>query len=132
MSIRALSIESIEHVLVCAVLMSQVKQSVDQTQFGTATIVRVLDGQVAIASDGTKYEVLMPGLHVRNSPTFKFYGKFKQTDEVISVGPINMFLVPSGSVRACYTGGVLDVFEPGTVHPLRKTDANHCDCLFVL
>jgi regulator of protease activity HflC (stomatin/prohibitin superfamily) len=80
---------------------------------GQVTIVRVLQGQLGLAFTDSTPRLLLPGLHVFNSPTFKMDRIVEMKTQEIRHGPVTIFTVASGTVRVCYDAGVVRIFEAG-------------------
>ena len=80
---------------------------------GPITIVRVPIGQCGLAQANTSVELLLPGVHVRNSAAFKFVGHRNLDDDLIEQGPIKIFIVKSGTERICYNNGQVVVYKEG-------------------
>jgi len=80
---------------------------------GQVSIVRVLQGQIGLAFMESSPRLLLPGLHVYNSPVFKFVQIVDLSVPLITHGPVTIFTVASGTVRVCYDSGVVRIFEAG-------------------
>jgi len=57
--------------------------------------------------------MLLPGLHVYNSPVFRFEKIVDLSHPLIQHGPVTIFTVASGTVRVCYDSGSVRIFEAG-------------------
>jgi len=82
-------------------------------QHGQVSIIRVLQGQIGLAFNDSSPYLLLPGLHVFNSPVFRFQKIVSLADNLIQHGPITIFTVASGTVRVCYDSGQVKIFEAG-------------------
>jgi len=82
-------------------------------QHGQVSIIRVLQGQIGLAFNDSSPYLLLPGLHVFNSPVFRFSRIVSLSDPLIQHGPITIFTVASGTVRVCYDSGQVKIFEAG-------------------
>jgi regulator of protease activity HflC (stomatin/prohibitin superfamily) len=82
-------------------------------QHGQVSIIRVLQGQIGLAFHDSSPYLLLPGLHVFNSPVFRFTKIASLSDALIQHGPITIFTVASGTVRVCYDSGQVKIFEAG-------------------
>ncbi len=79
-------------------------------------VVRIPDGSIGLAWNNGKVEILLPGVHVRNSTLFSFSGPdaiCRMDQELISIGPIKIFTVRSGSTRVCFDSGKVHIFGEG-------------------
>lgn len=82
-------------------------------EVGPVTIVRVNEGELGMALDGARPQVLLPGTHIRNQGTFKFKDFFPVHRELIEFGPIKFMMVKSGHVRVCYNHGLVEIYHEG-------------------
>lgn len=82
-------------------------------QHGQVSIIRVVQGQIGLAFIESSPQLLLPGLHVFNSPVFRFNRNADLSDSLIQHGPITIFTVASGTVRVCYDSGQVKIFEAG-------------------
>ena len=90
-----------------------VSQGDDYINAGPITILRVNKGEIGCGWDDGQPELLRPGRHVRNAASYKFIGKFPVTQNIITFGPIKIFVVKSGHVRVCYEKGSVMVYREG-------------------
>lgn len=96
--------------------LTEIKNSGDDViSVGPISIIRVHKGYYGFALNEGRQEVLLPGLHVRKSPTFKFHSTFSQASDMVSAvaGPMKMFTVQSGTARVCYDKGTVQIFGEG-------------------
>lgn len=82
-------------------------------QHGQVSIIRVVQGQIGLAFNDSSPYLLLPGLHVFNSPVFRFNRIANLADPLIQHGPITIFTVASGTVQVCYDSGQVKIFEAG-------------------
>lgn len=82
-------------------------------QHGQVSIIRVNQGQIGLAVMDSTPRLLLPGLHVYNSPVFRFERIVDLSSVLIKHGPITIFTVASGTVRVCYDSGTVRIFEAG-------------------
>jgi len=76
-------------------------------------IVRVPQGKIGLAMNNAEPEILLPGVHVKNSANFKF-DKLEAVDkDEIVYGPIKFLTVKSGYVRVCYWKGKVHIYPEG-------------------
>lgn len=68
----------------------------DLIQVFPVTIVRIYEGCVGLATNNGRPELLLPGVHVRNSASFQFKESKQLALDTIEVGPVHLFTVPSG------------------------------------
>jgi len=80
---------------------------------GSVSIIRVQQSQIGFASQGSNPEILLPGLHVRNDPAFKFEKFVNVADPQLEYGPIKIVTVQSGSVRLVYDQGKIGMLTEG-------------------
>ena len=57
------------------------------------TIVRINQGQLGLAFSNSQPRLLLPGLHVYNSPSFQYQKTVDITETFISLGPVSIFTV---------------------------------------
>lgn len=82
-------------------------------QLDYITIVRVMQGEICLATNNSEPEILMPGLHVRTNPNFKIDRTYKLNQEVIYLNPITIFTVNTGTVRVGFQNGAIKIFDAG-------------------
>jgi len=80
---------------------------------GQVCIIRVNQGQIGLSFMDSTPRMLLPGLHVYNSPVFRFEKIMELASPLIQHGPITIFTVASGTVRVCYDSGSVRIFEAG-------------------
>ena len=85
----------------------------DYINVGPVTICRVPQGQIGLAYNNARVEILLPGVHCRNDAAFRFDRLAKMDEELIEFGPIKFLIVRSGGVRVCYYGGKVSIFNEG-------------------
>jgi len=94
-------------------LEGKAKMTAPVIQHGQVCIIRVNQGQIGLAFSESSPRMLLPGLHVYNSPTFRYDRTVCLSDMLIQHGPITIFTVASGTVRVCYDSGSVRIFEAG-------------------
>jgi regulator of protease activity HflC (stomatin/prohibitin superfamily) len=80
---------------------------------GPMTLVRVKLGHFGFADHNASPVVLLPGLHLVKDTKFKFSSFAAQNREYIEHGPLKFFIVRTGTCRACYVKGVLEIVHEG-------------------
>jgi len=80
---------------------------------GPISVIRVPMGSLGFAMNNALAEVLLPGVHVRNSVAFKFDCFKPLGQELIEFGPLKFLTVNSGQVRVCYDKGKVCIFAEG-------------------
>jgi len=80
---------------------------------GPITIVRVPQGSLGFGQNNAKQEILLPGLHIRNSGQFVYKDTFSSNSELIEFGPIKILTVQSGFVRVCFINGKVVIYPEG-------------------
>jgi len=80
---------------------------------GPVTIVRINIGQCGIALNNGIVELLLPGVHARNSAAFEYQRSVSLDSELIEQGPIKIFIVRSGVERVCFNNGQVIVYREG-------------------
>jgi len=80
---------------------------------GPVTIVRVPQSQIGLAMCGSEPEILLPGMHCRNDPSFQFKESVSINSDWISYQTIDLLIVKSGTVRISYDKGVVTMLSEG-------------------
>lgn len=80
---------------------------------GPMHIIRIPDGSCGLAMNNGNVEILLPGVHARNSTMFNFQEVKKLDSPLIELGPIHMFIVRSGTAQVCYEAGKVHIFPEG-------------------
>jgi hypothetical protein len=96
-------------------------QGDDRIEEGPVSIIRIPEGCVGFAMAGSEPEILLPGQHVRKDAAFKFDRFYSLSQELITYGPIKLFIVKSGTVRVCYHGGRVCIYKVRNCHLLSLT-----------
>jgi len=84
-----------------------------QIRVGPVWIIRVQRGQLGFAMNNAIPEILLPGIHVRNSGNYKFDGCQSVAQDEVMYGPIKFITVKSGFVRVCYWKGKVHIYPEG-------------------
>jgi len=85
----------------------------DRIDMGPMHIIRIPDGSCGLAMNNGNVEILLPGVHARNSTMFNFQEVKKLDSPLIELGPIHMFIVRSGTAQVCYEAGKVHIFPEG-------------------
>ncbi len=85
----------------------------DTISCNTAHIIRINQAELGLAFNNSQVEILLPGVHVRNSPFFQFQRRVNISDPVIQFGGVTIFTVKSGQVRICNHHGIVKVYPEG-------------------
>jgi hypothetical protein len=85
----------------------------DRIDMGPMHIIRIPDGSCGLAMNNGNVEILLPGVHARNSTMFQFQEVKKLDSPLIELGPIHMFIVRSGTAQVCYEAGKVHIFPEG-------------------
>lgn len=80
---------------------------------GPVTIIRVPQSQIGLAMCGSEPEILLPGMHCRNDPSFQFKESVSINSDWISYQTIDLLIVKSGTVRISYDKGVVTMLSEG-------------------
>jgi regulator of protease activity HflC (stomatin/prohibitin superfamily) len=80
---------------------------------GPISIVRIPQGSIGLARANHLYEILLPGLHARNDASWALQSVESMDRDLISLGPIKLFIVRSGCARVCYNNGKVVIYREG-------------------
>lgn len=97
----------------CASIDRVVSASEDTISCNTAHIIRINQGELGLAFNNSNVEILLAGVHVRNSPFFQFHRRVAINDNTIQFGGVSIFTVKSGQVRIANHHGIVKVYSEG-------------------
>eukprot|EP00750_Incisomonas_marina_P032287 INCI910.1.p1 GENE.INCI910.1~~INCI910.1.p1 ORF type:complete len:713 (+),score=132.37 INCI910.1:127-2139(+) len=85
----------------------------DQIDLGPMHIIRILPGQLGMASVNGRPYLMEPGRHAVNDAMFQFHGTASLRAPYINIGTIHVVLVPEGMTAVCKVGGEGHFLESG-------------------
>ena len=85
----------------------------DQIELGPMHIIRILPGQLGMASVNGRPYLMQPGRHAVNDAMFQFHGAASLRSPYINIGTIHVVLVPEGMTAVCKVGGEGHFLESG-------------------
>jgi hypothetical protein len=71
---------------------------------GPMHILRILPGQLGMASVNGRPYLMQPGRHAVGDPMFTFHGVASLRAPYINIGTIHVVLVPTGMTAVCKVG----------------------------
>lgn len=95
--------------------VEEISQGSQQIVVGPHTIIRVMQGSLGFARNGSEQEILLPGLHCRSNPAFKFdsFWSLASPQQVFVFDTIKFFTVNSGEKRLCFDKGRIVTKDTG-------------------
>merc|ERR1719506_2834423 len=102
----------------------------DRMQFGTMTFLRTRPGFIGLGTENGKPVILLPGMHLSNSPNFEFQRSVSVNDAVITNGPLNIIRVSPGQIGLATVNGRPIVLESGVHFTDEAAPHQHFPMLF--
>ena len=88
----------------------------DQIDLGPMHIIRILPGQVGLATVNGRPYLMTDGRHAVNDAMFQYHGAASVQSPYINVGTIHVVLVPQGMTAVCRVNGIGHFLESGRHH----------------